>query len=82
MTAQVEASASEWVRVLKRPFGTCRTPRVDDFGKQLFAKPVETLAAEQSLDKAEMLDRMLLCLLDALWLAQSEAWTNRGVANM
>ena len=40
VASQVEASAGEWVRVLKRPFGTCRTPLVDDFGKQLFAQTV------------------------------------------
>ena len=28
------------------------------------------------------LDRMLLCLFDALWLKQCEDWSNRGVANM
>ena len=71
--SQLEASTSEWLHVLKRPFGTSCAPPVDDFCKQLFAKPVGTLAAEQSLDKAEMLDRMLLCVFDALWLAQSEA---------
>ena len=82
VAAQVDASTGEWVRILKRPLGTCRAPLVDDFGKQLVAKTVGDMAREQSLGQAEMLDNMLLCLFDALWLAQSEAWTNRGVANM
>ena len=60
VASKVDASAGEWVRVLKRPFGTCRAPLVDDFGKQLFAKRVGTLAAEQSLEQAELLDKMLL----------------------
>ena len=40
------------------------------------------MAREQRLSAPAFLDRMLLCLFDALWLKQSEDWSNRGVANM
>ena len=69
---------------MSRPFGTQRAPLVDTFCKSLFVpdKNAEQLAGEQLLSAPAFLDRMLLCLFDALWLKQSEEWSNRGVANM
>ena len=57
---------------------------MDAFCKSLFVsdKDAEQLAGEQLLSAPAFLDRMLLCLFDALWLKQSEEWSNRGVANM
>jgi len=72
-----------WLCFLSRPFGTKRAPLVDTFGLSLFGdKAVGEIASEQSLSAPQCFDRMLLCLFDALFLAQSEAWSNRGVANM
>ena len=67
-----------------RPFGTKRAPLVDAFCESLFVpdKEAEQLAGEQVLSAPAFLDRMLLCLFDALWLKQSEDWSNRGVAKM
>ena len=67
-----------------RPFGTKRAPLVDAFCKNLFVsdKTAEQRARELLLSAPEFLDRMLLCLFDALWLKQAEEWSNRGVANM
>ena len=52
-----------------RPFGTKRAPLVDAFCKSLFVpdKDAEQLAGEQVLSAPAFLDRMLLCLFDALW---------------
>ena len=57
---------------------------MDAFCKSLLVpdKDAEQLAGEQLLSAPAFLDRMLLCLFDALWLKQSEDWSNRGVANM
>ena len=57
---------------------------MDTFCKSLFVpdKNAEQLAGEQLLSAPAFLDRMLLCLFDALWLKQSEDWSKRGVANM
>ena len=57
---------------------------MDAFCKSLFVpdKDAEQLAGEQLLSAPAFLDRMLLCLFDALWLKQSEEWSTRGVANM
>ena len=37
---------------------------------------------EQGLAKENLLDKMLLCLYDALFLKQAEEWSNRGVSNV
>ena len=57
---------------------------MDAFCKSLFVldKDAEQLAGEQLLSPPAFLDRRLLVLFDALWLKQSEDWSNRGVANM
>ena len=66
---------------LSRPFGTKRAPPTDAFCKSLFCdKTAEQIADRMSAPA--FLDRMLLCLFDALWLKQCEDWSNRGVANM
>ena len=43
-------------------------------------KTVEELEVEYT--RPEILDRMLLCLFDALFLKQSERWSKAGVANL
>ena len=71
------------LRYLSRPFGTRRAPLADDFCRALFVdNSAEEIASKQCLSPASFLDRMLLCLYDALWLAASDDWTKRGVANM
>jgi hypothetical protein len=73
----------DWIQILKYPMETPREPFVSDFYKEMSqAGSAEGLAASLQLSKEELLDRMLLVLFDSLWLAQSETWTNRGVANI
>ena len=44
---------------------------------------LQKAAAEEGLKaKAGTLDRMLLCLFDALFLTQCETWTESGVSNL
>ena len=76
----VRAVHNDWLRVRIRPYGTCRAPLVDEFATKLRDKTVEELEVE--LTKQEILDRMLLCLFDALFLKQSERWSNAGVSNL
>ena len=72
-----------WLCFLRRPFGTKRAPLVDDFCLSLYGDlTAQEIAAAQSLAAPAFLDRMLLCLFDALWLQQSDDWSQRGVANM
>ena len=71
---------NDWLKVLMRPYGTCRAPLVDRFARKLREKTVEELEVEYT--KPEILDRMLLCLFDALFLKQSERWSKAGVANL
>ena len=68
-----------------RPVGTIRTPPMDDFAMALLRKDLtlQKAAAEEGLKtKAATLDRMLLCLFDALFLTQCETWTESGVSNL
>ena len=78
--------AGEWVRVLTRPFHTCRAPVCDHFCSHTLAAGrecnAETIANDVGLSKESLLDKMLLCLFDALFLKQSVDWTARGVANL
>ena len=54
---------------------------MDAFCKGLFVdRAAREIAGEMAAP--EFLDRMLLCLFDALWLKQSEDWSKRGVSNM
>ena len=60
---------------------------MDDFAMALLRNPkdltLQKAAAEEGLKtKAETLDKMLLCLFDALFLDQCETWTERGVTNL
>ena len=74
-------SNDRWLCYLSRPFGTKRAPLTDAFCKSLFGeKRAEEIA--DSMSAPVFLDRMLLCLFDALWLKQCEQWSTRGVANM
>ncbi len=79
--ARVKGMGNEWVRVLTRPFGTPRAPITDEFCGTLASKSVQDIV-DSGLSKEKMLDGMLLCLFDALFLKQSDEWTKRGVSNM
>ena len=77
----IRNSENEWIKVLMHPYGTPRAPLVDDFAKKdLRDKTVTQL--EANLTRPQLMDRLLLCLFDALWLKQSDRWTVAGVANM
>ena len=74
-------NGDKWLCYLSRPFGTKRAPLTDSFCKGLFGnKTAQEIAG--GMPSPAFLDRMLLCLFDALWLKQAEDWSNRGVANM
>ena len=74
------------LRVLMRPFDTCRAPPVDDLCKAMATdKSLRRIAQDwpaAPLSIADMLDRMLLVLWDGLFLEQCEAWTNKKVDNL
>ena len=58
---------------------------MDDFAMALLRKDLtlQKAATEAGLKtKADALDRMLLCLFDALFLTQCETWTESGVSNL
>ena len=79
----VRGMANGCVRTLMRPFGTKRAPLVDAFCKHLVGdSTAEELARDMGLTAEKILDSMLLCLFDALFLKQSEEWSKRHVANM
>ena len=77
----IGAGDDKWLCYLSRPFGTKRAPLVDSFCRSLFGDQTAEKIADGMLAPA-FLDKMLLCLFDALWLQQSEEWSKRGVANM
>ena len=73
--------------VLMRPLWTERAPPMDDMAKAMDSdKTMRRIAkdwpAGAALSIEETLDRMLLVLWDGLFLAQAEAWTSSGVANL
>ena len=80
----IRRMAGDWVRVLTRPFNTCRAPICDKFCLDVLAlgANAEHIARQVGLSKGCFLDKMLLCLYDALFLKQSCEWTARRVANM
>ena len=83
----VRKMAGKTLPVHTRPVGTIRTPPMDDFAMALLRNPkdltLQKAAAEEGLKtKADTLDRMLLCLFDALFLDQCETWSERGVSNL
>ena len=67
--------------VLMRPFDTERTPLLDAFGKKLRGKSIAWFMGKD-WKLPEILDRMLLCLYDAVLLAHSDHWSRTGVANL
>ena len=76
---EVHNMANSYLHVLKRPFGTCRAPPVDGFCRRLEYETAEEIGTE--MGKEKLLDNMLLCLFDAMFLKQSELWSAMGVAN-
>ena len=78
----LDGLSDEWIYIYRYPFGTPRQPFVSDLFEDLRdAESMEELATEKEWAKEELVDNLLLILFDALWLAQSESWTSRGVAN-
>ena len=74
---------NESIEVLTRPCGTARCPPLDAFGKKMLAATNVTELMEKEGDQPEqLLDKMLLCLHDALFLTQSELWSKNEVANL
>ena len=77
----IRKSENVWIRILRRPYGTQRAPIADDFAKKdLQEKTIKKL--EAALTRPQIMDRMLLCLFDALFLKQSDQWTTSSVANL
>ena len=74
------------VPVHTRPLGTIRSPPLDEFAATLLRDSKEftlrSIANALGLTKAEVLDRVLLALWDALFLDQCETWSQREVANL
>ena len=72
------------IKVLLRPLDSKRAPLLDAFGKALAAekRKAQTVAREWGLNIEHLMDKMLLVLWDACFLAQSEQWTRRGQANL
>ena len=69
----VRGMADCYVRARMRPFGTQRAPSVDGFCKSLVGdRTAEEIARDKSLTAEHILDNLLLCLFDALFLNQSE----------
>ena len=77
----IRKSENVWIKILMRPYGTQRAPLADNFAKkELRGKTVKNL--EHALTRPQIMDRMLLCLFDALFLKQSDQWTTSSVANL
>ena len=70
----------DFVDIFTRPFGTERAPLVDAFGKQLGSITIAEL--EITMSRPKIVDMMLLSLFDALFLRQSERWSESKVANI
>ena len=77
----IGAGDDRWLCYLSRPFGTKRAPLADSFCRSLFGDQTAEKIAD-GMPAPAFLDKLLLCLFDALWLEQSEDWSNRGVSNM
>ena len=78
----VRGLANTYVHSLMRPFGTRRAPLVDAFCRRMVGhQTAEELAHDMGISKEKLLDNMLLCLFDALFLKQSEEWSNKMVSN-
>ena len=70
----------DFIDVFTRPFGTERAPLVDAFSKKLGFTTITEL--EDTMSRPKILDMMLLSLFDALFLRQSEGWSQSKVANL
>ena len=58
-------------------------PPADDYCKCLFENhTAEEIATADGLSKEQFLDKLLLCMFDALSLKQSEEWSNKGGVNI
>ena len=77
LAAAVRKLAGTKVFVHTRPIGTIRTPPIDDFAAKLLHNrkdyTLNKIATELRITKAKVLDKILLCLWDALFLDQCEA---------
>lgn len=73
---------NEYMEVLTRPCGTSRAPPLNAFAKKMLAKRVDDLMKEDAIEPQQLLDKMLLCLHDALFLQHSERWSKAKVANL
>ena len=74
VSAHIRGMVGFYLRVFTRPFGTCRAPPADAFCKRLIeSQTAEEIATADGLSKEQLLDKLLLCLFDALFLKQSEA---------
>lgn len=76
-----QTQPNDFIEILTRPFGTARTPPVNGFAEKL-ASATDVAELLQTLDKPQLLDRMLLCLHDALFLEQCERWSQMKVASL
>jgi len=77
-----ELKENDALQVLARPLRTVRQPPLDPFAQDLLRSDhIKDVAKKLALSKEKLLDKMLLVLFDALFLAQSEEWTQRKVAN-
>ena len=69
--------------ILQRPRHTKLAPALDGLGDELFREePLEELPSIRDKSIADIFDRMLLVLWDALFLDQCVAWTKAGVSNL
>ena len=74
------------IPVHTRPLNTIRNPPLDDYALLVLRDPkelsLEDIAKGERLTKEEALDKLLLCLWDALFLDQCETWSSQKVANL
>ena len=71
----------ETVRVWTKPLCTERAPLLDKFGAAMATSGIQVIAREWGLSIEDTFDRMMVVLWDALFLAQSQDWSERGLAN-
>ena len=81
-TAIRSLEPNDLLPILTRPFGTKREPLTDNFGRKLVQTRVRKLAHELHLEVDAIMDKLLLCLWDALFLEQCVKWSAAGVANL
>ena len=71
----------ETVHVYTKPLWTERAPLLDKFGEAMAKNTIKVVAREWDLSVEDTFDHMMIVLWDALFLAQSEDWSRRGLAN-